>query len=336
MGNIPDKMFTVGQHAWHRSGYTYPLDTPPATVEEALQLAGLDWEVDLVPLVPSDGRQLESNREDGQIAMAAVRSDTQHLLGVVGPDYAPLQNDEAFATLEPLTESGLLSWETAGVLENGRMVWVLAKYADGTYEPVRNDVVDTYLLIVNGHGGKCMLRAANTPIRAVCENTISTGLQAARNLIRIRHYGDVRGQLDLATARLARMHTELVHIQEVHTELAHTTMTTTQRHDYWRRCIPMPPDRTAHERVQQGWDMLEQLHETGRGMNIPGVRGTAWGALQAAIEYADYYMGTTDTRIKDRSAYVLTGAPSQLRRRALTSILDYAPTLPAAAKQYLN
>lgn len=43
---LDDTMFYVGQTPWHKLGI--PLDNPP-TIEEAIKLANLDWEVTKVP-----------------------------------------------------------------------------------------------------------------------------------------------------------------------------------------------------------------------------------------------------------------------------------------------
>ena len=43
---LDDTMFYVGSTPWHQLGI--PLDNPP-TIEEAIKLANLDWEVTKVP-----------------------------------------------------------------------------------------------------------------------------------------------------------------------------------------------------------------------------------------------------------------------------------------------
>lgn len=317
MGNIPDSMFTVGEHAWHRSGYRYPLDAPPATTEEALREAGMDWLIELIPLQPTDPNIVVVDDPDSPLAYAAVRSDTRRVLGVVGPDYQPIQNVDAFAVLEPLIRDRVLTLETAGVLRGGEVVWVMAKYADMAVEPVNGDLVTMYLLIANGHGGKMALRAANTPIRAVCENTIHMGLGAAKNLITLRHRGAVTDELRIATLRLAKHHEEATVYAEWFRELANVRLDEPERKQYWKEVVPAKEDGSNLERVSETWNRFEYLHECGTGSDIPGVRGSLWGALNAVIEYADYEMH--DPRVRDRAAYLLQGAPARLRGQALAA-----------------
>ena len=47
-GTTRKAMFSVGETPWHREGVV--LETPPASISEALELAGLDFDVELTPL----------------------------------------------------------------------------------------------------------------------------------------------------------------------------------------------------------------------------------------------------------------------------------------------
>ena len=55
--------------------------------------------------------------------------------------------------------------------------------------------------------------------------------------------------------------------------------------------VPIAEDKpnTRRENVR---DKLTELFQSGAGTEIPGVRGTAWGALQAVTEYNTHWRGT--------------------------------------------
>ena len=104
-------MFSVKELPWHGLGHV--LDGAPSCAE-ALILAGMNWSVAL--------RGMSTTVVDGGQAVpvaghnAVIRMDTGAVLGVVGEDFRPLQNVDAFGFFEPLVASGLVTLETAGLL----------------------------------------------------------------------------------------------------------------------------------------------------------------------------------------------------------------------------
>src|SRR5436309_430074 len=53
-----------------------------------------------------------------------------------------------------------------------------------------------------------------------------------------------------------------------------------------------------------------ELHETGRGSDIKGIRGTLWGAYNAVTEYVDH------DKTSDSLAYMATGRGAEIKQRA--------------------
>src|SRR5438552_1781600 len=88
--NGKTSMAYFGDTPWH--GLGTQLDNP-ATAAEAIVAAGLDYNVDLTPLVTHDGRPVSQRK-------GTVRSDNGAVLGVVGNTYAPIQNVAAFEFLD--------------------------------------------------------------------------------------------------------------------------------------------------------------------------------------------------------------------------------------------
>ena len=112
-----ESMFYVGRTApWHGLGVS--VEEAP-TSEKALQLAGLDWQVEQRDIYTSAGRRVEQFK-------ANVRDTDQKVLGVVSDKYQVVQNEEAFAFTDALLGEGV-QYETAGSLANGKMIWLLAK-----------------------------------------------------------------------------------------------------------------------------------------------------------------------------------------------------------------
>src|SRR5262245_60129369 len=116
MAHAVESMFSVKETPWHGLGEVI-LDAP--TIEEGIKLAGLDWGVETHPLYLADGREVPSR--------GMIRATDKSILGVVGPKYTPLQNTEAFGWFQPFIDAKSCHLTTAGSLNEGRRVWVMAE-----------------------------------------------------------------------------------------------------------------------------------------------------------------------------------------------------------------
>src|SRR5207247_5009721 len=105
---------------WHKLGTQ--LDRP-ATAEEAIQAAGLDFTVKLKPVKTVINRKQKFLPN----TFATVRTDTSEVLGVVGSRYSPIQNKDAFGFFDALVGSNESCYHTAGALGKGERIWILAK-----------------------------------------------------------------------------------------------------------------------------------------------------------------------------------------------------------------
>jgi hypothetical protein len=73
------------------------------------------------------------------------------------------------------------------------------------------------------------------------------------------------------------------------------------------------------------YDRMVELVETGRGSDIPGVRGTMWGAYNAAVEYVQYEAGRGAPGFNDKRAdSMLFGTGATANGLALQKALDFA------------
>src|SRR5690349_5891611 len=98
MSHEVENMFSVHEVPWHKLGVI--LKSAPATVEEAITMAGLDWKVATSPLSTEfEGMKVVTGHK------AVIRTSDKRVLGVVGPDYHPVQNLEAFSFFNPALES---------------------------------------------------------------------------------------------------------------------------------------------------------------------------------------------------------------------------------------
>lgn len=312
MAHEIESMFYLGETPWHGLGKRV-VEAP--SVEEAIKQAGLDWRVLERPIylgpdapadnaTPSDAVTLDkawyenpAQREGLQITShkALLRATDGALLGVVGNRYQPLQNSEAFNFFNPFVEQGLVDLETAGSLRDGKRIWILARIkGDSDISIVGDDVVRKFILLSNSHDGTLAVRVGFTPVRVVCANTLAIAHHDGESsLIRLRHSRSLLQNLDALrdTINLANQSFEAT--AEQYRALAQRQINAADLHKYVKIVLghEKTEDKDLSTRAENQIAEVVSLFESGRGNNLPGVRGTVWAAYNAVTEYLTHEAG---------------------------------------------
>jgi phage/plasmid-like protein (TIGR03299 family) len=283
-------MFYVGKPPWHHLGV--PLDRP-ATAEQAVRAGGLDWEVEKVPLYVAGGVRL--HELPGKFAMVrrdAIGTDRLRPFGIVGPQYRALQNRDAFRFFDDIAGEAQAIYHTAGALGHGERIWVLAKLPDSIM--VANvDAVDKYLLLSNSHDGDSAVQVKFTPIRVVCQNTLSQALRQGRTF-RARHDRDLASGLLSVKEALGLIRSRFASIEGVLNRMAAVEMTQKTIGAYLAAVFPDPrdpDDERGLERADACRSWAAHLAEHGKGNEAAGVRGTLWAAYNGVAELVDHSGG---------------------------------------------
>lgn len=180
-----ESMFYVRQAPWHGLGVR--VEAAPSS-EEALRLSDLDWQVIQQPVMTTEGIPVPGYK-------ANLRDTDHQVLGVVTDRYRVVQNAEAFAFTDGLLGEGV-KYETAGSLQNGKKIWLLAKLPDKYI--IEGDRIEPYLVFSSSHDGSGSIKVAMTPIRVVCQNTLNLALSSAKRVWSTIHVGDLAGKMDQA------------------------------------------------------------------------------------------------------------------------------------------
>ena len=221
-----DTMFSVKERPWHGLGVV--VETAP-TIEEAITLANLGWTVEPKEIKTVDGINIPNKK-------ALMRSDTNDCLGVVGSGYNILQNTEAFKFFEPFVENGLATLETAGSLFNGKRVFILAKIAGDDMEVQKGDFVEKYILLSNAHDGSQAVKVGYTPIRVVCNNTLTCAeTSQTSQLIRVYHKTNVSQTLQDLRETMDLVNKQFIGTEEKYKELAKKQVSTADLDKYVKR-----------------------------------------------------------------------------------------------------
>jgi phage/plasmid-like protein (TIGR03299 family) len=140
------------------------------TSKDALKQSGLDWIVKQTPIYTGGGNHIPNYK-------ANVRDKDNGILGIVSDRYQIVQNFEAFEFTDNLLGMGV-RYETAGSLQSGRRVWLLARLPERYV--INGERIEPYLVFSNSHDGSAAITVAMTPIRIACMNTLNLALRYAK------------------------------------------------------------------------------------------------------------------------------------------------------------
>jgi phage/plasmid-like protein (TIGR03299 family) len=216
--------------------------------------------------------------------------------------------------------------DTVGVLREGREFFACLDLGSLIIDPngVR-DKIDRYLLVLNGHDGRTPITFANTPIRAVCKNTVTFGMRRAKSIFRAKHTRNADKAVEAARDVLSIS----VEWAKEFTKMAETLLR-----------IPIPaggrqfdtifntvfPDSTNATDRQQGH--RDEVQMTVRGLysskkNAAGFGYNGWSTYNAFAEYLDHTReGDADS--KAASSMNLNSWVSKRKQLAQKTILSLA------------
>lgn len=344
--------YCVKVPSWHKEEEL--LENAPKTVTESLERAGQNWDAELQPVFGADLVEIP-------FAKLIRRMDNGVPLNVVGPNTSILQNRDAFDVLTPFLEKNEIVLETAGCLDEGRIVWALAKINRPNFVVVKNDEIEKYLLITNFHG-KFSAKILFTGVRVVCYNTLSMALnqgKKGKNLVmKIRHTSDVKQKYQEAATTINVVNQNFDKNCEVFAELAKHSVKEGDAKKYFKEVFSLEDNddkmpkqsrrlldnllakyeseqaivgellenhRNAVEISNEaqeivGKRLLENM-ENGIGMDIPGVRGSAWGMYNAVTQLLTHEKGRTSD---NRQQSLWYGQSAKVNEKALKLAMEYS------------
>jgi phage/plasmid-like protein (TIGR03299 family) len=199
---------------------------------------------------------------------------------------------------------------------------VLAKLNRDPLVIAAGDEVEKYLLLSHSHDGTLAVRAGFTPIRVVCQNTLSMahGTDASK-LIRVRHTGDVLENLFAIREVMDLANQEFEATAEQYRRLARKSINQADLHRYVRRVLKIEEQDAPGTRTRNIIEEIVGLAEAGRGNDLPSVRGTYWAAYNGVSEWLTHERGrTSDNRLNS----LWFGDGASTNRHALEVALDMA------------
>ena len=251
---------------WH--GLGTKVDEAP-TSADALRLAGLDWRVEQKNIQLCGGAKIQNYK-------ANVRNSDGQVLGIVSDRYKIVQNNEAFEFTDSII-GGDVRYETAGSLNGGKKIWLLAKLPE---TEIAGDKTEPFMCFSNTHDGSGAIRVCMTPVRVVCSNTLNLALDTARRSWSVRHTGDLQSKMHEARVCLQMANAYMGELAKEADRLANTTVTRAQLDQILEELFPV--DESSSQREKENVKKLkDEFMVCYFAPDILKFRGTAWGAVNA-------------------------------------------------------
>ena len=369
-----DAMVYLGMTPWHRRGVG--LDASNSrNLDVVLEKGGLGFEVmkrprhELETLGPHDPRPADISRDGVRYCLkraekpfTVIRTDTQVELGAVEDAWHPLQNREAFAPLRAALDAGIASIETAGVLRDGRDVWMLVRFDRGhvlraararlgrgegeafrrledTLEGEPGGGILPFGLFYNDHSGSKDARVQQTAIRVVCANTLDYSLRrASRFSVEIPHRSTVSQSYATAVENLFRGVVDGCQELADHRDLM--KMTVLSEKDFSRlvleaavplRLLERMRDRQRNARGSSA--LFDRLYENSRARRaeiqslwVGGAGhqgdGSAWEAWNGLVQWTDHSPLASPEHARIEG--LLNGSLGDTKRKVFAQLLVHA------------
>lgn len=266
------------------------------TASEAITQANLDWEVGLAPVYSTfpDQQLVDAGFPPEQVLKhiedprhkAVQRQTDGKVLGIVGNRYHPIQNRKGFDFIDNLVDSGDAKYVNVGTIGDGRLIYLQAKLPEGV--TVAGEPLDQYLTLSNSHDGGSSCHVLFTPIRIWCQNTLNMAVARAKNKVSMRHTASARTKLHDARTLLDIGFSYFEEVARIGEAAALTKIDDAEFERFLKTLVPDPTGEDASTaRAESKRADIRRVYN--KADNLNNIKGTAWGAYNAVVEYDDHY-----------------------------------------------
>lgn len=320
MAHNIESMAYTNEVPWHGLG-EHVADS--ISVKDMLKKAKLNWTLEKRPLhyyVDDTGKTKDEKEVNDYFAL--VRSSDNRCLDVVGRQYTPVQNEQAFEFFNEFVRAGKAKMETAGSLRGGRYVWGLANL-QSSFKLEGNDEVKGYLLVASPHEAGKALIIKFTTVRVVCNNTLTLALKRSGNEFRMAHrviFDDkvrerAKEVLGIARDQMSEFEQNARKIKKLklkEDQIIEVLANVYQPEDTLKYILE-DKDKNLSPSMKRVLDVMK---------NAPGADpGNGWGVLNAVTYYADHVASRTADK---RMLNAWFGKTANHKQMVLESLLRIA------------
>lgn len=286
-----DEFAYANEVAWHGKG------VKATTYEEFKQAIGYD--VKLVPnLINVGGTEYPS----GSYSTIRLRPDGSPVIlgNRLGSKYSLVQNLEAMDVFEEMEKHA--SCETVGALKDGQVAFACFK-PNHKIIVGGNDISEMYICFVNSFDGSTGIYVIFTPIRVVCNNTLTAALRGAKNKMSVRHTSSAKDRLQLVANTITRSAQICERLTPQFIEMSQIQVNPI---DVIGQVYFTPSELTklVNGEFETKNDRRKNLvtgaltwMEKGAGQDMPTTKGTLFGAMNGILGYHQELVKGTDNAV---------------------------------------
>lgn len=318
-------------YAWKHGGTA----VNATSASEVARQAGLDWTVSLVDMFAERKEKVTpwdtiTKRIEVPNKQAVIRHDNNTVVGVVGTKYKAVQNMEVFSAMDSLVDSGDARYTAAGEYNNGSNIWMIMELPNGVN--VADDPHAAFLLVKSSHDGSCSVIVKPIIERLFCANQINRLIRGKKmNAYTYTMKHTTNAQLSVNDIRnITNLTYSAIEDYELLADsMLQVQMNTDRVRNIFKRvwALPTEVENAPIDMLSQGQRRQQTIAYTARDKaweiysqspTQENIRGTAFGAWQAVVEYADHHASGGAAK---RAVATLSGRSDRIKDKALELIL---------------
>ena len=326
---------TKNKSAWVRGGTAVEANSAASAATQA----GLNWTVRTgaleavsTPLIIDQHGVTPATYLDVPKKKAIIREDSNSVIGIVGTKYKVVQNMEVFNALDTLVDSGDARYAAAGEFNGGANIWMVLELPQGVQ--VANDPHAAFLLVKTSHDGSSSVVIKPIIERLFCANQVNGLISNSRqkyNEYTYRMSHTTNQELSVADIRNITnlTYTAIADYQLVANNLLSKTMTRGETLNFFKQvwALPSTVEDKPYALLSRGERKQQTIAKEARdkawaiyseSKTQENIRGTAFGAWHAVVEFADHYASGGAERL---AAATLSGRNDKIKTKALSLLV---------------
>lgn len=326
MINGLDKMASGRKKSvWHMAETDTVIVDDLMTVEEAFA-KGLGWEPIEIPLRLSiDGSSTMVVPRYKAIVRDDLATDNpDRILGIVGDGYViGIGNRGVCEIAAALTEMGKARIDTVGSIRGGQRVYVTAVV--GNEHQIKDDTISEYLTVTTGYTGLYQLEGLLSPIRVVCQNTLTAAIKGASHRFKLKHTKNHEKRLDDALKLFSQASVYFNAHAETMRRLADFKINAKKAEEFLLNAV----FKSETTKAKNDCKAIIDLFAGGQiGADMDALKGTAYGLANAFTQWIE-----TDSTIRvhgnrdpgeARLDSVIFGSAAARRESMMSAVMEMA------------